>query len=71
MVDTPKGSDNEEQWDVAKDNSHNKQPKQRRKRRPKTDPDKNGTHTDPALEQGEAADDEHARKQTGSSEEPP
>ena len=32
MVDTPKGSDNEEQRDVAKDNSPNKQPKRRCKR---------------------------------------
>ena len=63
MVDTPKGSDNEEQRDVAKDNSPNKQPKQRRKRRPKSRLDKNGTHTDPALEQGEAVDDAHATKQ--------
>ena len=36
MVDTPKGSDNEEQRDVAKDNSPDKQPKWRRKRRPKS-----------------------------------
>ena len=27
MVDTPKGSDNEEKRDMAKDNSPNKQPK--------------------------------------------
>ena len=63
MVDTPKGSDNEEQQDVAKDNSPNKQPKRRRKRRPKSRLDNNGTHTDPALEQGEAVDDEHSTKQ--------
>ena len=63
MVDTPKGSDNEEKRDVAKDNSPNKQPKRRRKRRPKTGLDKNGTHTDPALEQGEAVDDAHVNKQ--------
>ena len=36
MVDTPKGSDNEEQRDVAKDNSPDKQPKRRRKRRLKS-----------------------------------
>ena len=64
MVDTPKGSDNEEKRDVAKDNSPNKQTKRRRKRRPKTGIDKNGTHTDPALEQGEAVDGEHATKQS-------
>ena len=63
MVDTPKGSDNEEKRDVAKDNSPNKQPKRRRKRRPKTGIDKNDTHTDPALEQGEAVDDAHVTKQ--------
>ena len=63
MVDTPKGSDNEEKRDVAKDNSPNKQTKRRRKRRPKTGLDKNGTHTDPALEQGGAVDDAHATKQ--------
>ena len=34
MVDTPKRSDNEEQRDMAKDNSPSKQPKRRRKRRP-------------------------------------
>ena len=62
MVDTPKGSDNEEKRDVAKDNSPNKQPKRRRMSRPKTGLDKNGTHTDPALEQGEAVDDAHATK---------
>ena len=50
MVDTPKGSDNEEKRDVAKDNSPNKQPKRRCKRRPKSRLDNNGTHTDPALE---------------------
>ena len=48
---------------MAKDNSPNKQPKRRRKRRPKTGLDKNGTHTDPALEQGEAVDDTHVNKQ--------
>ena len=63
MVDTPKGSNNEEQRDVAKDNSPDKQPKRRRKCRPKSRLDNNGTHTDPALEQGEAVDDEHATKQ--------
>ena len=40
MVDTPKGSDNEEQQDAAKDNSPEKQPKRRRKRRPKPRLDK-------------------------------
>ena len=63
MVDTPKGSDNEEQRDAAKDNSPEKQPKRRRKRRPKSRLDNNSTHTDPAIEQGEPVDDEHATKQ--------
>ena len=63
MVDTPKGSDNEEKRDAAKDNSPNKQPKRRRRRFPKTGIDKNGTHTDPALEQGKAVDDAHINKQ--------
>ena len=34
MVDTPKGSDNEDQRGAAKDNPADKQPKRRRKRRP-------------------------------------
>ena len=62
IVDTPKGSDNEEKRDVAKDNSPNKQTKRRRKRRPKTGIDTNDTHTDPALEQDEAVDDAHVNK---------
>ena len=52
MVDTPKGSDNEEQRDTAKDNSPEKQPKRRRKRLPKSRLDNNNTHNDPAIEQG-------------------
>ena len=63
MVDTPKGSDNEEQQDAAKDNSPEKQPKRRRKRRPKSRLDNGSTHEDPAREQGEPVDDEHAPKQ--------
>ena len=69
MVDTPRGSDNEEKRDVAKDNSPNKQPKRRRKRRPKSRLDKNGTHTDPALEQGQAVDGKHATKQPSEQDE--
>ena len=60
MVDTPKGSDNEEQQDAATDNSLEKQPKRRRKRRPKSHLGNDSTHTDPAIEQGEPVDDEHA-----------
>ena len=63
MVDTPKGSDNEEQRDAAKDNSPEKQPKRRRKRRPKSRLDNNSTHNDPAIEQGKPVGDEHATKQ--------
>uniref|UniRef100_UPI0023F71CEC hypothetical protein n=1 Tax=Isoptericola croceus TaxID=3031406 RepID=UPI0023F71CEC len=69
MVDTPKGSDKEEQRDVAKDNSPEKQPKRRRKRRPKSRLDNNSTHTDPAVEQGEPVDDEHATKQPSEQDE--
>ena len=74
MVDTPKGSDNEEQRDVAKENSPEKQSKRRRKRRSKSRLDKDSTHTDPAIEQGESTEDEHAieqpSKQDGQSEQP-
>src|SRR4051812_14590739 len=35
MVDTPKGSDNEEQRDATRDRSHEKQSKRRRKHRSK------------------------------------
>ena len=62
MVDTPKGSDNEEQRDAAKDNSPEKQPKRRRKRRPKSRLDNNNTHNDPTIEQGKPVGDEHATK---------
>ena len=63
MVDTPKGSDDEEQRDGTRDNSLEKQSKWRRKRRPKPCLDKDSSHTDPATEQGEPADDEHAIEQ--------
>ena len=63
MVDTPKESDNEEQWDAAKDNSPEKQPKRRCKRRPKSRLDNDSTRTDLAIEQGEPVDDEHAIEQ--------
>ena len=46
MVDTPKGSNNEEQRDTAKDNSLKKQPKRQRKRRSKSHLDIDSTHTD-------------------------
>src|SRR3954468_4295464 len=58
MVDTPKGSDHEENGDRTKDKSLEKQSKHRRKRRPKPRLD-----TDPAIEQDEPAGDEHALDQ--------
>ena len=63
MVDTPKGSDDEEQRGAAKDNPADKQQKRQRKRRPKPHLDKDSTTNDPALEQGKPVDDEHATKQ--------
>ena len=58
MVDTPKGSNNEENGDGKRDRSLEKQSKRRRKRRPKPRLDK-----DPAIEQDEPVDDEHALEQ--------
>ena len=46
-----------------KDNSPEKQPKQQRKRRPKSRLDNSNTHIDPAIEQGKPVDDEHALEQ--------
>ena len=69
MVDTPKGSDNEERRDAAKDNSLGKQSKRRRKRRSKPHLDKDSAHTDPAIEQGEPVDDEHATKKPSEQDE--
>ena len=60
MVDTPKGSDDEEQWDAMRDRPPEKQSKRRRKRRSKSHLDKESSHADPAIEQGEPVDDEHA-----------
>ena len=60
MVDTPKGSDDEEQWDATRDHSPEKQSKRRRKRRSRSCLDKESSHADPAIEQGEPVDDEHA-----------
>ena len=58
MVDTPKGSNNEENRDGKRDRSLEKQSKRRRKRRPKPRLDK-----DPAIEQDEPVDDEQALEQ--------
>ena len=60
MVDTPKGSDDEEQRDATRDHSLEKQSTRRHKRRSKYRLDKDISHTDPSLEQGEPVDDEHA-----------
>ena len=69
MVDTPKRNDNEDQKGATRDRSLEKQPKRRRKRRSKPHLDK-----DPAIEQGESTEDEHAieqpSKQGGQSEQP-
>ena len=63
MVDTPKGSDTKEQRDAAEDNPADKQPKRRRRRRPKSRLDQSSIPNDPAIEQGKPADDEHTTKQ--------
>ena len=63
MVDTRKGSDNEEQRGAAKDNPADKQPKRRRRHRPKSRLDINSIPNDPAIEQGKPVDDEHTTKQ--------
>ena len=56
MVDAPK-DDDEERKDAPKACSLEKQPKQGRKRRPKSHLNRNSDHTDPALEQGEPLPD--------------
>ena len=58
MVDTPKISNDEDQKGAMRDRSLEKQSKRRRKRRTKPHLDR-----DPAIEQGELADDEHAVEQ--------
>ena len=63
MVDTPKGSDDEEHRDAMRDRSLEKQSKRRRKCRSKPRLDRDNSHIDPAIEQDEPADDEHAFKQ--------
>ena len=64
MVDTPKGSDNEEQRDATRDHSLEKQSKRQHKRRSKSRLDKDSSHTNPAIEQGEPVDDKHAIEQS-------
>ena len=49
MVDTPKGSDNEDQRGAAEDNPADKQPKRRRRCRPKSRLDNNNAPNDPAI----------------------
>ena len=63
MVDTPKRNDDEEQRDATRDRSLEKQSKRWRKRRSKPNLDRDSSHTDPAIEYGEPADDEHAIEQ--------
>ena len=63
MVDTPKGSDEEEHRDATRDRSLEKQSKRRRKSRSKPRLDRDSSHTDPAIEQGEPVDGEHAIEQ--------
>ena len=58
MVDTPKRNDDKEQRVTTRDRSLEKQSKRRRKRHSKPHLDR-----DPATEQGEPADDEHAIEQ--------
>ena len=58
MVDTPKRNNDEVQKGATRDRSLEKQSKWRRKRRAKPHLDR-----DPAIEQGELADDEHAIEQ--------
>ena len=69
MVDTPKRNDNEDQKGATRDRSLEKQSKRRRKHKAKPHLDK-----DPAIEQGESTEDEHAvehpSKQGGQSEQP-
>ena len=63
MVDTPKGSDDEEHRDAMRDRSLEKQSKRRHKHRSKPRLDRDSGHTDPATEQGEPANDEHGIQQ--------
>ena len=63
MVDTPKGSDDEEHRDATRDRSLEKQSKRRRKCRSKPRLDKDSSHTGPSIEQGEPVDGEHAIEQ--------
>ena len=58
MVDTPKRSNDEDQKGATRDRSIEKQSKWRRKRRAKPHLDR-----DPAIEEGEPADHEHAIEQ--------
>ena len=69
MVDTPKGNDDEEREDAAKDRSLEKQSKRQRKSSSKPRLDRNSGHTDPATEQGELADDEHGIEQPSEQDE--
>ena len=58
MVDTPKANNNEERKDAATCGSLEQQSKRQRKHRPKSRPDRNSDHIDPAIEQGEPSPDQ-------------
>ena len=59
MVDTPKRNNDEDQKGATRNRSLEKQSKRQRKRRAKPHLDK-----DPAIEQGESMEDEHAIEQS-------
>ena len=60
MVDTTKENDDEERKDAAEDRSLEKQSKRRHKHHSKSRLGRNNDHIDPAIEQGETADDKHS-----------
>ena len=62
MVDTPKQNDDEERKDATKGCPLEKQSKRRCKRRSKSCLGRNNDHIDPAIEQGEPADDKHGNE---------
>ena len=59
MVNTPKENNEEERKDAAKGCSLEKQSKRRRKRHSKSRLGRSSDHINPAIEQGEPADDKH------------
>ena len=59
MVDTPKEDDDEERKDATEGCPLEKQSKRRRKRHSKSRLGRSSNHINPAIEQGEPADDKH------------